>query len=121
MKKKMISALLCVSMAAGILSGCGGGAAPAETQAKETKAAETTKAAADTEKAEETQAKASETTETATDKASEKESTGGDANAADIGGKLVVWEHTAQFEAPLKAVIEGFNKKYPNVEVRVPD
>lgn len=117
MKKKMISALLCVSMAAGILSGCGGGTAPAETQAKETKAAETTKAAADTEKAEETQAKTSETTEESTDKASEKESTGGDANAADIGGKLVVWEHTAQFEAPLKAVIEGFNKKYPNVEV----
>ena len=36
-------------------------------------------------------------------------------SSADIGGKLVIWEHTAQMEAPLKAVIEGFNKKYPNV------
>ncbi len=36
---------------------------------------------------------------------------------AEIGGKLVIWEHTAQFEPPLKAVIEGFNKQYPNVEV----
>lgn len=34
-----------------------------------------------------------------------------------IGGKLVIWEHTAQFEEPLKAVISGFNKLYPNVKV----
>lgn len=41
-------------------------------------------------------------------------SSGGD---AEIGGKLVIWEHTAQFEQPLKEVIAGFNEKYPNVEV----
>ncbi|MDO5423210.1 MAG: extracellular solute-binding protein [Eubacteriales bacterium] len=34
-----------------------------------------------------------------------------------ISGKLVIWEHTAQFEAPLKAVIEGFQELYPDVEV----
>ncbi len=34
-----------------------------------------------------------------------------------VEGKLVIWEHTAQFEEPLKAVIAGFNEKYPDVEV----
>ena len=33
------------------------------------------------------------------------------------GQKIVIWEHTPQFEAPLKAVIEGFSAKYPEVEV----
>lgn len=36
---------------------------------------------------------------------------------AEVGGKLVIWEHTAQFEQPLKAVIEGFKEKYPDVDV----
>lgn len=35
----------------------------------------------------------------------------------EISGSLVIWEHTAQFEAPLKAVIEGFQELYPNVDV----
>ena len=35
----------------------------------------------------------------------------------EIGGKLVVWEHEASFEDALKAVIEGFQEKYPSVEV----
>ena len=35
----------------------------------------------------------------------------------EVGGKLVIWEHTAQFEQPLKAVIEGFKEKYPDVDV----
>ena len=36
---------------------------------------------------------------------------------AEVGGKLVIWEHTSQFEGAGKAVIEGFKAKYPNVEV----
>ena len=35
----------------------------------------------------------------------------------EIGGKLVIWEHNSSFEDALKAVIEGFHEKYPNVEV----
>lgn len=35
----------------------------------------------------------------------------------DISGSITVWEHDYSFEEPLKAVIEGFNEKYPNVEV----
>lgn len=31
--------------------------------------------------------------------------------------KLIIWEHTPQFEAPLKAVIEGFNTKNPDIEI----
>lgn len=34
-----------------------------------------------------------------------------------IGGKLVIWEHTPSMETPLKAVIDGFKKKYPDVEI----
>lgn len=36
---------------------------------------------------------------------------------AEVGGKLVIWEHTSQFEGAGKAVIEGFKAKYPNVEI----
>lgn len=39
------------------------------------------------------------------------------AENSDISGDLVVWEHSAQFEAPLKAVIDGFKETYPNVDV----
>lgn len=35
----------------------------------------------------------------------------------EVDGKLVIWEHTAQFENPLKEVIAGFQKLYPNVEI----
>lgn len=35
----------------------------------------------------------------------------------DIGGKLVIWEHSASFEDAVKAVKEGFNEIYPNVEI----
>ena len=52
------------------------------------------------------------------EKAPKADSGKGEAGKEDeIGGKLVIWEHTAQFEQSLKAVIEGFNKKYPEVEV----
>lgn len=33
------------------------------------------------------------------------------------GQSLVIWEHTPQFEAPLKAVINAFNAKNPDVKV----
>lgn len=33
------------------------------------------------------------------------------------GQSLVIWEHTPQFEAPLKAVIDGFQKQHPEVEI----
>ena len=35
----------------------------------------------------------------------------------DVSGSITVWEHDYSFEEPLKAVIEGFKAKYPNVEV----
>lgn len=35
----------------------------------------------------------------------------------DVSGSIVVWEHDYGFEEALKAVIEGFSAKYPNVEV----
>ena len=36
---------------------------------------------------------------------------------AEPSGKLVIWEHTSQFEEAGKAVIAAFQEKYPNVEV----
>ena len=35
----------------------------------------------------------------------------------DVSGSITVWEHAYSFEEALKAVIEGFKAKYPNVEV----
>lgn len=35
----------------------------------------------------------------------------------EIGGKLVIWEHTTQFEEAGKAVIAAFQEKYPDVEI----
>lgn len=35
----------------------------------------------------------------------------------DISGSITVWEHEYSFEEALKAVIAGFQEKYPNVEV----
>ena len=35
----------------------------------------------------------------------------------EVSGTITVWEHDYGFEEPLKAVIEGFNALYPNVEV----
>lgn len=34
-----------------------------------------------------------------------------------ISGKLVIWEHTSQFEEAGKSVIAGFQEKYPGVEI----
>lgn len=58
------------------------------------------------------------TTDTVTDEAAPDTTTAPDtATESNIGGKLVIWEHTSSMETPLKAVTEGFNKKYPNVEI----
>ena len=35
----------------------------------------------------------------------------------EISGSLTIWEHDYSFEEPLKAVIEGFQAQYPNVEI----
>ena len=96
MKKRMLSVVLTASMLAFTLAACGSQSASSDTTAAATAAP----AAAATAAAAATSAAASAAT-----------------SSADIGGKLVIWEHTAQMEAPLKAVIEGFNKKYPNVEI----
>ena len=37
----------------------------------------------------------------------------------DVSGSITVWEHAYSFEEALKAVIEGFKAKYPNVEVDI--
>ena len=36
---------------------------------------------------------------------------------AEVGGKLVIWEHTTQFEEAGKAVIAAFQEKYPGVDI----
>lgn len=53
-------------------------------------------------------------TTTNSDSNTAKEGTGGQ----DISGTITVWEHNYSFEDSLKQVIEGFTKKYPNVDVR---
>ena len=96
MKAKKIAALLCcASMLAAMVTGCG--STGGDTAAQEPEAAKTEEAAP----AETAQA-AEATTDTA---------------ASDVSGSITVWEHASSFEPALEAVVEGFNKKYPNVEV----
>ena len=88
MHKKFLAVMLSLFLMTGLLSACGGGTASSSAGAS---ASESTAPAAGSEAA--------------------------PAQAGAIGGSLVIWEHTPQFEAPLKAVIEGFNKQYPDVSV----
>lgn len=90
MKRKVAAMLLAVSMAALSVTGCGSKAE--DVSLDSAKQAETT-------------------SQTDTESQKESSSSGG------VGGKLVIWEHTAQFEPALKAVIEGFQKQYPDVEI----
>lgn len=89
--KKWMAVLMALTLSLGALA-CG---------AQESKTAETTKAPAGE----------------ATNAATEAEQTTEAAAEGKVGGKLVIWEHTAQFEAPLNAVIEGFSALYPDVQV----
>ena len=41
------------------------------------------------------------------------------AEESEIGGSLIIWEHTDQFTEPLKSVVEGFNELYPDVDVQI--
>lgn len=41
----------------------------------------------------------------------------GDTTAEKAEGKLMVWEHTPQFEEPLKQVIEAFEAQNPDIDV----
>lgn len=41
------------------------------------------------------------------------------AEESEIGGSLIIWEHSDQFTEPLKAVVAGFNEKYPDVDVQI--
>lgn len=89
--RKLLSVLLAAVMAAGALSGCAGNGASSAAPVESKPEAASSMPASSAESAESAPAGAT--------------------------GKLVVWEHTAQFEAPLKAVIEGFKKQNPDIEV----
>ena len=41
------------------------------------------------------------------------------AEESEIGGSLIIWEHTDQFTEPLKSVVAGFNELYPDVDVQI--
>lgn len=100
MKKRFLAMILSGVMAASLLVGCGGAAdSDKESSKTENKDAEEEKETEDAKEAD-------------TDDA---EGTG----EAEIGGSLVIWEHTDQFTEPLKAVVEGFNELYPNVDVEI--
>ncbi len=45
------------------------------------------------------------------------EATASEGTSSGAGQSLVIWEHTPQFEAPLKAVISAFNEKNPDIKV----
>lgn len=95
--KKVLALLTCTALLAGSLTACGNAASTTAPSAQEPQETSTAPAS---EAVEETPAASNE-------------------NAADdsITGSLTIWEHGTGFENSLAAVIEGFQKKYPNVEV----
>ena len=89
--KKILAIGLTVAMAASVLGGCGNTKSTNETVANGDTSESTTNANENT-------AETGEVSE-------------------DISGTLTIWEHGTSFEDSLKAVIDGFNKRYPNVEI----
>lgn len=49
--------------------------------------------------------------------ATEQESGEAESGSGEISGTITVWEHDYHFEACVKDVIAGFEKKYPDVTV----
>ena len=97
-----VTALLGAAALTLSLTACGG-SGDNSSSGNSDAAAENTDAAADNvDAAEEETADAADTQES-----------GGE----DISGSLTVWEHNYSFEPSVKAVIEGFEAKYPNVTV----
>jgi raffinose/stachyose/melibiose transport system substrate-binding protein len=88
MRKKYLAIAIGLAMAASLFVGCSKKIAPVATTTEKTVATVAT-----------------------TTKAEPSSSAGA------IGGKLTIWEHSSQFEEPLKAVIAGFNKQYPDVKM----
>lgn len=93
MKLKRVLAIgLSVVLSASMLWGCGNSKPTDKTTVSETGSME------------ESTASSGNTTETGT-------------ADSGISGSITLWEHANSFEKSLKAIIEGFNKQYPNVEV----
>ncbi len=87
--KKLLAIGLTIAMTASMLGGCGNAKTSNETPAN-----------------------GSESTTNSNDNTAET----GNASR-EISGTITIWEHGTSFEDSLKAVIEGFNKLYPDVEV----
>lgn len=104
MKKKVLSLMLVSAMTAALLAGCGGGD-DAKDPAKDQQ---------ETPKEDEKPEDGAQKDDTQGDQEGQDSQAGGE-----IGGSLVIWEHTDQFTEPLKAVVAGFNEKYPDVEVEI--
>lgn len=105
--RKVLCGLLSAALIGTMLGGCGNGETEKGTEVKETQAAETEKKV-QTENGTDTQANTgTEPNADNTDKSA----------GSDISGKLIIWEHSTDFENALDQLIEGFNVKYPDIEV----
>lgn len=91
--KKLLSAVLVLLLLMGATVGCG---------AKNTS---------------ETSSKEEATTTSPVEDAEPADEQGTDKTTDEIAGKLVIWEHGANFEDPLLEVIDSFQAKYPAVEI----
>ena len=109
MKLKKLVAMLCTfSMLGMLLAGCGGEEKPKESESSQEESAGGSQEPAGEESQE------PEGGEESQEPAGEES---GEAAAGDISGTITIWEHAFSFEESLQAVIEGFNKQYPNVTV----
>ncbi|MFT3984882.1 MAG: extracellular solute-binding protein [Lachnospiraceae bacterium] len=92
MKKKFFVVLLAMALTSSFMLGCGSTQGKENVNVKEKETEEDQNIAA----------------------AGKKEEATGE-----IGGSLVIWEHTDQFSEPLKKVVAGFNEQYPGVTVEI--
>lgn len=111
MKRKIVSLVLCGAMAAAMI-GCGSTSADTATSETPATASTTSEETGSTESA-----VPAESTETASTEADGETTDSAGGVNEDISGSITVWEHNTSFETALEKVVEGFEAKYPNVEV----
>ena len=118
MKLKKLVAMLCTfSMLGMLLAGCGGEEKPKESESSQEESAGGSQEPAGEESQEPEGAEESQEPEGAEESQEPAGEESGEAAAGDISGTITIWEHAFSFEESLQAVIEGFNKQYPNVTV----
>ena len=103
--RKLVAMICCLSLALGMLAGCGGSNNESDVSDE-----------ANTSSEEVSDSSESNDSDEVSDSAEVDDSSEA-SDASALNGTITIWEHGYSFEEPLKAVIEGFQKLHPDVNV----